>query len=498
MNALQPYPAYKDSGAEWLGEVPEHWRVRRVATVADLAVSNVDKHVREGESPVRLCNYLDVYHNERIGAHLPFMAGTATEREIRKFRLAVGDVLITKDSEDWSDIGVPALVDYAAQDLVCGYHLAMLRPDGASLAGGYLFQALKDSHVAWQCQVAAAGVTRYGLSRNAIRSMRIPLPPLPEQTAIARFLDDADRRIRRYIRAKERLIELLEEERRATIHEAVTGRIDVRTGQPYPAYKDSGVEWLGQVPEHWEVRRVKHAVRTSSKGIQIGPFGSSLTQLRGEDTGYKLYGQEHTISGDFRRGSRWITQDQFRQLRHYELLPDDVVLTRKGSLGKCRLVPRGLQRGIMDSDTIRVRLDPTIVDQEFMVILLHRATYLRSQIEGVRRGAVLGGLNTSTIANLATVLPPMGEQKEIKAKIGRFLDHIGSKTDAVARQIALLREYRTRLIADVVTGKLDVREAAADLPETAPLADDRARPDAIPAEPNPHSTERDMMKEAIP
>ena len=132
------------------------------------------------------------------------------------------------------------------------------------------------------------------------------------------------------------------------------------------------------------------------------------------------------------------------------------------------------------------------------MILLHRATYLRSQIEGVRRGAVLGGLNTSTIANLATVLPPMGEQKEIKAKIGRFLDHIGSKTDAVARQIALLREYRTRLIADVVTGKLDVREAAADLPETAPLADDRARPDAIPSESNPHSTESDMMKEAVP
>ena len=224
----RPYPAYKDSGVEWLGKVPEHWEVRRLGTVAGLRVSNVDKHVREGEPPVRLCNYLDVYHNERIAADLPFMAGTATGRELRRFRLAVGDVLVTKDSEDWSDIGVPALVEYAAHDLVCGYHLAMLRPDRASLDGGYLFQALKDSHVAWQCQVAAAGVTRYGLSQNAIRSLRIPLPPLPEQRSIARHLDDADRRLSARRTTAERQIALLREYRTRLIADVVTGKIDVR------------------------------------------------------------------------------------------------------------------------------------------------------------------------------------------------------------------------------------------------------------------------------
>ena len=224
----QPYPAYKDSGVKWLGKVPEHWDVRRVATVADMRVSNVDKHVKEGERPVRLCNYLEVYHNERINADVPFMAGTAREREIRRFRLALGDVLVTKDSEDWSDIGVPALVEYTADDLVCGYHLAMLRPDRAFLDGGYLFQALKDSLVAWQCQVAAAGVTRYGLSQNAIRSIRIPLPPLPEQTGIARLLDAADRRISARRTVVEREIELLREYRTRLIADTVTGKLDVR------------------------------------------------------------------------------------------------------------------------------------------------------------------------------------------------------------------------------------------------------------------------------
>ena len=95
------------------------------------------------------------------------------------------------------------------------------------------------------------------------------LPPLPEQTAIVRFLDHADRRIRRYIRAKQKLIALLEEQKQAIIHQAVTGQIDVRTGQPYPAYKPSGVEWLGEVPAHWEVRR-----RTKSLGQTLDQGGA--------------------------------------------------------------------------------------------------------------------------------------------------------------------------------------------------------------------------------
>ena len=224
----RPYPAYKDSEVESLGKVPEHWEVRRVATVADMRVSNVDKHVKDGEQAVRLCNYVDVYHNDRVSADVAFMAGTAKQAEIQRFRLAVGDVLVTKDSEDWTDIGVPALVEYAAEDLVCGYHLAMLRPNGAFLHGGYLFRALGDARVAWQFRVAAAGVTRYGLSQRAIKSMRIPLPPLPEQRMIALWLDRALDGISACSTAAAREVELLREYRTRLIADVITGKVDVR------------------------------------------------------------------------------------------------------------------------------------------------------------------------------------------------------------------------------------------------------------------------------
>ena len=180
---LKPYPTMKDSGVPWLGEVPEHWEVRRQRNVVELRVSNVDKHSEDDERPARLCNYVDVYKNERITDRISFMRATATPQEIERFRLRTGDVLITKDSEAWNDIGVPALVEYTALDLVCGYHLALLRPREGLMTGSFLLRALQSPAVACQFHVLANGVTRYGLSHDAIKSVLLPVPPEPSRNS---------------------------------------------------------------------------------------------------------------------------------------------------------------------------------------------------------------------------------------------------------------------------------------------------------------------------
>ena len=177
-----------------------------------------------------------------------------------------------------------------ATDLISGYHLALLRPRTDELAGGYLLRALQSKGLAYQFHIEAKGVTRYGLSHAGIKSVWLPLPPLPEQTAIVRFLDHADRRIRRYIRAKQKLIALLEEQKQAIIHQAVTGQIDVRTGQPYPSYKPSGVEWLGDVPEHWEMRRTKSLFR-----LRTEKSDSAGRELLGRFTNILAYVPERTL-----------------------------------------------------------------------------------------------------------------------------------------------------------------------------------------------------------
>ena len=429
--------------------------------------------VREGEEPIRLCNYVDVYHNDRIRADISFMPATAKKAEIRRFRMAAGDVLLTKDSEDWTDIGVPALVEYAADDLVCGYHLAMLRPSSAFLDSGYLFRALGDSGVARQFQVAANGVTRYGLSRNAIRSVRIPLPPLPEQNTIARFLDAADRRIRRYIRAKERLVELLDERKRALIHEAVTGRIDVRTGQPYPAYKDSGFAWLGKVPEHWEVSRVKTEFHCLNRH-RIPLSGTQRGAMKQRE--YDYYGASGVID----------------KVDDY-LFDDTLLLIAEDG---ANLVLRNLPLAIIARGKFWVNnhahiLKPKRSHIEFLGSVMENLSYLPWI-----SGAAQPKLTQDRLMSIAIAVPPRLEQDQIVDSLAATTLAITSATKDAERQIELLREYRTRLIADVVTGKLDVRDAAARLPETAPLADDRDRADTIPAESSLHSTVHHMAKEA--
>jgi type I restriction enzyme S subunit len=247
---------------------------------------------------------------------------------------------------------------------------------------------------------------------------------------------------------------LLKEKRQAVISHAVTKGLD-----PAVPMKHSGVEWLGDVPAHWELKRLKHIVLPID-GVQMGPFGGMLTDLSHEPSGFKLYGQENTISGDFTRGNRWLRQDQFDELKRYEIVPGNLVLTRKGSLGGCRVVPEDIVPGIADSDTIRLRVDPVQVSSSFVQVLLREAAYTAIQTELTKRGAILAGLNTEVVANLCLVVPPPKEQQDILA----FIDEITARIDALLaeadRGIALLQERRAALISAAVTGKIDVRSAA--------------------------------------
>jgi type I restriction enzyme S subunit len=218
----------KPSGIPWLGDIPKHWEVRKIRTCAEMIVSNVDKHSYANEKHVRLCNYTDVYKNERITNTLSFMRATATDDEIVKFRIRLGDVVVTKDSEEWDDIGVPSFVAHEDDDLVCGYHLAILRPRQELVLGVFLLRALQDRFVATQMHVRAKGVTRYGLSRQGIKDVLIPLPPTDEQASICTALSSDLEQFAVAISRLEREIELLREYRTRLVADVVTGKLDVR------------------------------------------------------------------------------------------------------------------------------------------------------------------------------------------------------------------------------------------------------------------------------
>lgn len=171
---LRQYDEYRVTGSKWLARVPAHWRVRRLKFVARSAFSSVDKHTAEGEVPVLLCNYTDVYYRDFITPDIDFMSATATPDEIRRFGLRRGDVLLTKDSESWDDIAVPACVIEDLPGVLCGYHLAQVRPIVGELDGRYLFRVMQAHGINHQLQIQAAGITRFGLPNSSLRDAIVP------------------------------------------------------------------------------------------------------------------------------------------------------------------------------------------------------------------------------------------------------------------------------------------------------------------------------------
>ena len=297
----------------------------------------------------------------------------------------------------------------------------------------------------------------------------LPLPSPSEQTTIVRFLDYVDRRIRRHIRAKEKLVALLEEQKQAVIHQAVTGQIDVRTGQPYPAYKDSGVEWLGEVPEHWDIVPLRRVALDRCDG----PFGSGLKSSHYTDYGVRVVRLQNIGHGNFRDSAAvFISARHSATLGDHSVLPGDLLVAGLGDrnhpAGRACVAPGNLGPAMVKADCFRFRLDDGRTNPRFAALQLTATATVATAL--LSTGSTRQRINLQSTCARAVSLPPLGEQAHVIKHVDIRVAGIRRSQRAAHRQAELAREYRTRLIADVVTGKLDVREAAASLPEADPLA----------------------------
>jgi len=448
IEGLKPYAEYKESGLPWISKTPGHWSVNRLRHTCEMLVSNVDKHTRPNELPVLLCNYVDVYKNERIHPRLRFMHATASKDEVSRFCLRHGDVVITKDSEDWKDIGVPALVEHEAPDFVCGYHLAILRPRPTFVSGAFLLRILQCHLVAAQFHVEAHGVTRYGLGHGAIKDVSIPIPPPDEQAAIVRFLDHANRKIDGFIRAKRKLIGLLNEQKQAIIHRAVTRGLD-----PDVPLKPSGIPWLGDIPKHWDVLRAKYVFRETDEHSTTGNEEQlSVSHLTGvtprSQKNVTMFKAESYVGhkicrpGDLAVNTMWAWMAALGISKHMGIISPAYAVYRQ----------RKSEHLLSDFADHLLRIAP------------YKLNYL-SRSTGLRASRLR--LYPDEFFKIPIIIPPKDEQQQIVESITVETAALNTAIARTEREIALMQEYRTRLTADLVTGKLDVREAAAKLPEVA-------------------------------
>ena len=245
---FRPYPEYRDSGIEWLGKIPEGWQLTKLKRVADVQASSVDKNRHKDEVDVRFLGTDTVYNVSEIRNGLTLETASVSVKEIQKYLLREGDIVLTKDSVVPTRIADVSIVAEPLENVVCGYHLTMIRSNLSSVLPRYLFWYLGCSAVNAFFLSESRGTTIIGLGSNAIGGAQILGSSIAEQCAIAEFLDRETARIDGLVARKERLIELLQEKRTALITRAVTRGLD-----PNVPMKDSGVEWLGEIPAHWEV-----------------------------------------------------------------------------------------------------------------------------------------------------------------------------------------------------------------------------------------------------
>lgn len=422
------YPKYKPSGVEWLGDVPEHWEVKRLSYLATL---------KSGENIT----------SEMIaeGGDCPVYGGNGLRGNYHKFTHRGHHALIGRQGALCGNI------NYASGEFYASEHALVVSP-------------LKEYSVVWMGELLRAmNLGQYsvtaaqpGIAAEVIRGLRIPVPPLPEQRAIAAFLDRETGRIDALIAKKRELVERLKEKRTALISHTVTHGLPPeaakKAGLPVnPPLKPSGVEWLNDIPKHWEVKRLKFVIK---ERLQYGANESSGI----DDPDLPRYVRITDID---EMGK--LRPETFRSLpveiaREYFLEDGDVLFARSGATsGKTFLYRHEWGKCAYAGYLIRARLNQNKIEPQFLRHFTNSSNYWQWLSSSLIQ-ATIQNVSAEKYADLALPLPPLSEQ----AAIAAYLDAETAKLDTLVAKIEeaveRLQEYRTALITAAVTGKIDVRE----------------------------------------
>ena len=438
---LKPYPHYKPSGVEWLGDIPAHWEVRRLKWVASLNPSKTEARTfLTADTPV---TFLPM---ERVGTDGEIdekrASASAVWNGFTYFRR--NDVLVAKITPCFEN-GKGACLDALSTEIGFGSTEFHVLRAGSSISPQFLYRLTtlaQFRHSGAEEMTGAAGQKR--VPKAFVANYPLPLPPLAEQAAIVRYLDHTDGRIRRYLRSRERLIELLKEYRQATIHETVTRGLD-----PDVPLKPSGVEWLGDIPAHWEVRRVKHAFRR----IVGGSTPSSSEAAYWDGTIIWVTPTDISKVTRLRDSQRRITKKGFDSCSTTLVPVGSLVVTSRAPVGNVALaeVPLCTNQGCKS-----LIPESRVMDSNYGYQVFGR---LRDELQSLANGTTFTEISTNALGNVSLPIPPLAEQAAIAAYLDKQTAAITAAMTRAQREFELLSEYRTRLIADVVTGQVDVREA---------------------------------------
>lgn len=438
------YPEYKSSGVEWLGEVPGHWEVKRLKYCA-----TCNDDVLPGSTPldyrIRYVDISSVSLEQGIEKVEEYDFDDAPSRARRRVR--DGDTIL---STVRSYLKAVARIEKPDDTLIVSTGFAVIRP-GEALDSRFLSYLLRSDGFVGEVVANSVGVSYPAINASQVMGFVSLIPPIEEQRAIAAFLDRETARIDALIEKKRRFIELLQEKRAALISRAVTHGLD-----PNVPLKDSGVEWLGQIPAHWEVKRLKFEL------VRIEQGWSPLCENTPADENQWGVLKVGCVNGDaFDEAESKTLPDDIEPLTEYEIKVGDVLISRANTrelLGSAALVKSVRPRLLLCDKLYRLRLQSWL-DAAYLVYAL-RSVIARFQYERDSTGASgsMQNIGQDTVKELVLAFPPKEEQLSIAGALDRENVRIELLRNKVESAIEKLKEYRAALIAVAVAGKIDVRE----------------------------------------
>ena len=427
--------------ADFIGELPPGWRKIPLKQIGRISSTGADKKIEPDETPVRLINYTDIYGNSSLTLDTKrnYMEVTCNNAERKAHAVRIGDIIFTPSSETEEDVGVSALVIEELPNTVFSYHVLRFR-FSEPIAINYRKYLCNNAAVLAYFSSVCKGTTRQILNRGDFRDAYVAIPPAQAQSAIANHLDLETSRIDRLITMNERLLDLLAEKRLSLINNAVTRGLN-----PVAPRKPSGISWLGNVPTHWAVRRIKF-----STNIMRGKFS-----FRPRNAPH-LYGGAHPFlqTGDIARATDQITS-------YSQTLSDEGTMVSKSFPINTLVMAIAANVGDVAITTFKAYFPDSVVgflprpdiDLKYLYYLF---CAMRPQLLETAVVSTQLNLNIERIGDLGSPTPPIDEQRSIVAYLDTRLALMAQLRAKVDSAIALLRERRTALIAAAVTGRLTI------------------------------------------
>lgn len=428
---MRTYEKYKDSGISWIGKVPEGWNKCRfknfMTLITDASTSDNKIGLENIESGTGKYVQTD---SEFEGNGIAFKPHDIVYGKLRPYLQKV-----------WcAEFEGNAVGDFFVFRNKCNSTSSFLK---------YLL--LSDNFTQF------ANGTTYGakmprVSSNAILDQEFYIPSLSEQEAIANYLDKKTAEIDKIIAEREKKIELLNELKSSIISRAVTKGIN-----PHAKMKDSGIDWIGEIPEDWELMKIKQIALPGKGSIKTGPFG---TQLKGDDLKTEgevcVYNQRNVIDNNFNDIHFWVSKEKANSLSGFYTRPYDLLITSRGTIGKCALLSPKFPMGILHPCLIALRINTHISLYDWVRMFIQYSNSFKEDICLKSNATTIDVIYSDTLKNVFIPVPPLEIQDKIIKHIRNEFSNIDNIVSKIGSEISLLREYKQSLISEVVTGKRKV------------------------------------------